>query len=431
MIDTVRLDIKAGDGGNGCVSFLREKYRPHGGPDGGDGGDGGSAYLYGDSSLNTLLHLKFTSTIYVDRGAHGRGKKQRGGNGEHRRIPVPLGTVVWLQEADGSRSIFADISDTSEVMIAEGGRGGWGNTRYVSSTNQEPLLSQRGERGERAILFLELKLLADVGLLAKPNAGKSTLISRCSAAKPKVADYPFTTVDPILGVVGYQDKSFVMMEVPGLLEGAHKGVGLGHQFLRHAERARVYVHLLDGTQEDPGADLDMLNNELEQFSPLVREKPQIVVVNKVDVTEVRDREKEISDDVRHRMKAWQPAGDEDVPVCFISAVTGEGVSDMLGRVVRLLSESAKPVDDEREQIGPFKRGRTSRRINRISIEDGAYRVQSEELERLLAGADTRDNRVLLQLWNEMRRCGVAAMLQEAGIEAGDTIRIGKSEMGWF
>ena len=431
MIDTVRLDIKAGDGGNGCVSFLREKYRPHGGPDGGDGGTGGSAYLYGDSSLNTLLHLQFTSTIYVDRGAHGRGKKQRGVNGEHRRIPVPLGTVIWRQDTDGSRSVFADISDTSEVMVAEGGRGGWGNTRYVSSTNQEPLLAQRGERGERVVLFLELKLLADVGLLAKPNAGKSTLISRCSAAKPKVADYPFTTVEPILGVVGYQDKSFVMMEVPGLLEGAHKGIGLGHQFLRHAERARVYVHLLDGTQEDPGADLDMLNNELEQFSPVVREKPQIVVVNKVDVTEVRDRMQEISEDVRRRMKALNPGVNDDVPVCFISAVTGEGVDEMLGRVVNLLSESAKPVDDERETIGPFKRGRTGHRSNRVVVENGAYRIQSEELERLIASADTRDNRVLLQLWNEMRRCGVAAMLQEAGIEAGDTIRIGKAEMAWF
>ena len=431
MIDTVRLDIKAGDGGNGCVSFLREKYRPRGGPNGGDGGTGGSAYLYGDPSLNTLLHLKFNSTIYVSRGAHGRGKNQRGVNGDDRRIPTPLGTVVWRQDPDGSRSILADIRDTSQVMVAEGGRGGWGNTRYVSPTNQEPLLAQRGERGERVVLFLELKLLADVGLLAKPNAGKSTLISRCSAAKPKVADYPFTTVEPILGVVGYQDKSFVMMEVPGLLEGAHLGVGLGHQFLRHAERARVYVHLLDGTQEDPGADLDMLNNELEQFSPSVREKPQLVVVNKVDVTEVRDRKQEISEDVRRRMKARSPGGNDDVPVCFISAVTGEGVDNMLGRVVNLLSESAKPVDDDHEVVVPFKRGRTGRRSSRIIVEDGTYRVQSEDLERLVAGADTRDTRVLLQLWNEMRRCGVATMLMDAGIEAGDTIRIGRAEVSWF
>ena len=229
-----------------------------------------------------------------------------------------------------------------------------------------------------------------------------------------MADYPFTTVEPILGVVGYQDKSFVMMEVPGLLEGAHLGVGLGHQFLRHAERARVYVHLLDGTQEDPGADLDMLNNELEQFSPSVREKPQLVVVNKVDVTEVRERKQEISDDVRRRMKARSPGGNDDVPVCFISAVTGEGVDDMLGRVVNLLSESAKPVDDDHEVVVPFKRGRTGRRSSRIIVEDGTYRVQSEDLERLVAGADTRDTRVLLQLWNEMRRCGVATMLMDAG-----------------
>ena len=414
------------------MSFLREKYRPRGGPNGGDGGNGGSAYLCGDPSLNTLLHLKFTSTIYVERGAHGRGKDQRGANGNGHTLRVPLGTVVWRQEPDGERSLVADICDTAPVLIADGGRGGWGNTRYVSPTNQEPLLAQRGEKGERVVLFLELKLLADVGLLARPNAGKSTLISRCSAAKPRVADYPFTTVEPILGVVSVYGQDFVMMEVPGLLEGAHRGVGLGHQFLRHAERARVYIHLLDGTEGGPGADLDMLNNELRQFNPAISRKPQIIVVNKLDVTEVRERREEITKEVRARVGHGNPDGPGEPAICFISAVTGEGVDAMLGKVVELLAAAPKvEVQEVEGELVPAQRPNRRRTPNSISAAGRVYRVNSEELERLVVMADTRDNRVLLQLWNEMRRCGVATMLEEAGIEAGDTIRIGRSEVAWF
>jgi GTP-binding protein len=295
MIDTVRVNIKAGDGGNGCVSFLREKFHPKGGPNGGDGGDGGSAYIVGDHSINTLLHLKYNSTFYVDRGQHGKGKNQRGANGEDTIIKVPLGTVVWKMRPDGSgpKEFVADIIDDQPRLVAQGGKGGWGNLHYVSSTNQEPMLAQKGEAGEYVVLFLELKLLADMGLIAKPNAGKSTLISRCSAAKPRIADYPFTTVEPVLGVVNHRDQDFVMMEVPGLIEGAHEGVGLGQQFLRHAERARLYVHLIDGLSDDPAGDFVMINEELRQFSPALADKPQVVAVSKIDVTEVRERRHEL------------------------------------------------------------------------------------------------------------------------------------------
>ena len=267
MIDTVRLNIRAGNGGNGCASFLREKYRPRGGPNGGDGGDGGNAYLVGDPSYNTLLHIKFNSTVYCDSGGHGKGKNRRGGNGEDSVIPVPIGTVVWRLNKDGSRDFMTDIRGETQYLIARGGRGGWGNARFATSTNQEPVLAERGEKGEQVILFLELKLLADVGLLARPNAGKSTLISRCSAAKARVADYPFTTVEPVLGVVRSGRSDFVMMEIPGLLEGAHRGVGLGHQFLRHAERARLYVHLVDGLAEDAADDYRMVREELAAVQP--------------------------------------------------------------------------------------------------------------------------------------------------------------------
>lgn len=429
MIDTVRLNIKAGNGGNGCVSFLREKYRPKGGPNGGDGGDGGNAYLAGDASLNTLLHIKFNSTVYCPAGGHGKGKNKRGANGKDTVIPVPVGTVVWRLNRDGSRDFLTDIRDDTPVLVGRGGRGGWGNSRFATATNQEPVLAERGEKGDSAALFLELKLLADVGLLARPNAGKSTLISRCSAAKAKVADYPFTTVEPVLGVVRSGGGDFVMMEIPGLLEGAHKGVGLGHQFLRHAERARLYVHLIDGLAEDPAADYRMVCDELLRFNPELAGKRQLVAVNKLDVTEVREQRRELA----AALKAAAAASGDDVgEVMFISAATGEGIDAMLARIASILSEMPKdaPADDGAALASALP-PRPVGRPEAVRVEDGVYVVESERLERLSALADTRDQRVLLQLWREMRRSGMAQRLVEEGIEVGDTIRIGKVEVEWF
>lgn len=429
MIDTVRLNIKAGNGGNGCVSFLREKYRPKGGPNGGDGGDGGSAYLAGDNSLNTLLHIKFNSTIYCPPGGHGKGKNQRGANGKDTIIPVPVGTVVWRLHRDGSRDFLTDIHDDSPVLVGRGGRGGWGNSRFAAPTNQEPVLAERGEKGDHATLFLELKLLADVGLLARPNAGKSTLISRCSAAKAKVADYPFTTVEPVLGVVRSGAADFVMMEIPGLLEGAHKGVGLGHQFLRHAERARLYVHLIDGLSENPAADYRMVCDELLRFNPELSGKRQLVAVNKLDITEVRQQRQQLAAALQAAANA---AGDDIGEVMFLSAATGEGLAPLLTRIAAILAQLPKdqPPDD-RAALGSAVPPRPDLRPESVWVEDGVYIIQSERLERLSALADTRDQRVLLQLWREMRRSGMAQRLVEQGIEVGDTIRIGKVEVEWF
>ena len=429
MIDTVRLNIRAGNGGNGCASFLREKYRPKGGPNGGDGGDGGSAYLAGDASFNTLLHIKFNSTVYCDPGGHGKGKNRRGPNGKDTVIPVPIGTVVWRMNRDGSKDFLTDIRDETPYLVGRGGRGGWGNSRFATSTNQEPVLAERGERGEASVLFLELKLLADVGLLARPNAGKSTLISRCSAAKARVADYPFTTVEPVLGVVQAGKSDFVMMEIPGLLEGAHKGVGLGHQFLRHAERARLYVHLVDGLADDAAHDYVMVRDELLRFNPELADKRQLVVVNKLDVTEVREAQASIADGLREAMRE-QGAVDGDV--MFISAVTGEGVEGMLMRIARILEEMPKEEEPTGEQVVP-SRPTSRQRLGpeAVRVEDGVYIVESERLERLSALADTRDQRVLLQLWREMRRSGMAERLIDEGIEVGDTIRIGEVEVEWF
>ena len=433
MIDTVRINLKAGDGGNGCVSFLREKYRPHGGPNGGDGGNGGDIYLCADPSLNTLLHLKFNSTTYAPRGPHGKGKNQRGADGEHVIIKVPVGTEVSVLAQDGGKEFLTDITDTFLTLVAQGGRGGWGNTHYVSPTNQEPVLAQRGEKGEKVVLFLELKLLADVGLLARPNAGKSTLISRCSAAKPRVAEYPFTTVDPVLGVVNSHGEPFVMMEVPGLLEGAHRGVGLGHEFLRHAERARMYLHLLDGLCEDPVADWRMLNAELRQFNTELAEKPQIVAVNKVDVTEVWEKQDALRAGLERAMAEDMASGSGQLvsPVVFISAVSGEGVNTLLGRTVEMLAalpkEQSDPAEPSATQRGPHR----PRATWSVRKEDEVYVVESEELERMVAMADIRDSRVLLQVWREMSKRGMAQGLADSGIQPGDTIRIGRVEVEWF
>ena len=427
MIDTVRLNINAGSGGNGCSSFLREKYRPKGGPNGGDGGDGGSAYLFGDSSINTLLHIKFNSTIYVVHGGHGKGKNRRGANGEDKQISVPMGTVVYRMNEEGEKEYLDDITSETPRLVAVGGRGGWGNTRFATPTNQEPVLAQRGEKGEKVVLFLELKLLADVGLLAKPNAGKSTLISMCSAAKAKVADYPFTTVEPVLGVVNMGNNDFVMMEVPGLLEGAHDGIGLGHEFLRHAERARLYVHMLDGLSEDPVEDYRMINQELEQFNPEMAAKPQLVVVNKLDVTEVREYQEMLTEQLLDAI------GDKGSSVHFISAATGEGVDTLLGNIIGALAELPKEEIDASLLPEPMH-SRPQRSAGREAVwraSNGVFVVESEMMERLTAMADTRDQRVLLQLWREMRKTSLADRLIDAGIEAGDTIRFGKVELTWF
>lgn len=374
--------------------------------------------------------MKFNSTIYVDGGVHGKGKNKRGADGDDAVIKVPLGTTVYALDGHGQKSLIADVVDSAPRLVARGGGGGWGNSRFVSPVNQEPVLAQKGERGERIVLFLELKLLADVGLIARPNAGKSTLLSRCSAARPKVAEYPFTTLEPVLGVVDRRGKDFVMMEVPGLLEGAHKGIGLGHEFLRHAERTRVYVYLIDGLSEDPLDDLMMLKNELLQFNPVLADKQLLIAVNKIDVTEVKERRSEL-EEALCAAEATRVDPGQSAPVAFISAATGEGVDALLGRVVEMLDAQAAqppPAVEEEPRAEPFRRPRP---VETVYTEDGVYVVVSDYLERLAARADTRDQRVILQLWREMIRRGLARQLTDAGIEAGDTIRIGMVEVEWF
>jgi GTPase len=325
FVDEVDIKVFAGDGGRGCVSFRREKFVPRGGPDGGDGGDGGSVYFLASPHLNTLVNFRFHPEYHARRGAHGQGSNRTGHAGEDLVLDVPVGTVVFRQdEAGGQLLQVADLSEEGQrVLVAQGGHGGRGNAQFATSTNRAPRRAEPGHPGEAWSLRLQLKLLADVGLVGYPNAGKSTLISRISAAKPKIADYPFTTLTPHLGVVRMSDdRSFVVADVPGLIEGAHRGQGLGHQFLRHIERTKVLVHLVDvssASGRDPADDLDVIRRELQLFQPALLERPQLVAANKVDSLDDPER--------LERLRAR--AGALSLPVFPISAVTGEGVARLL------------------------------------------------------------------------------------------------------
>jgi GTP-binding protein len=333
FVDEVDIHITAGNGGRGCLAFRREKRVPRGGPSGGDGGHGGSIFIVASPHTNTLINYRFHPEFDAERGDHGQGSNRTGKNGADLELPVPIGTLVCERtEAGAPLQLLADLSHEGDrVLVAKGGRGGLGNARFATSTNRAPRKVQPGEGGEEKYLRLELKLLADVGLVGFPNAGKSTLISRISAARPKIADYPFTTLTPNLGVVGLSgDRSFVVADVPGLIEGAHRGQGLGHQFLRHLERTKVLVHLVDisnASGRDPVDDLNTVRRELELFQPALAAKPQIVAANKID-----------SADDPARVEALRRRARElGLSFFRVSGVSGAGVPELLEAMWRELT----------------------------------------------------------------------------------------------
>jgi GTP-binding protein len=327
FVDEVRIHVKAGDGGRGCVAFLREKYRPRGGPSGGNGGDGGSVVLRVDPQLNTLIDLAHHKHLRAKQGEHGRGKDQHGKNGEDLIVRVPAGTLVRDAE---SGELLADLRALHEkVVVARGGKGGKGNAFFATPTNRAPRFAQPGTPGEERSLLLELRLLADVGLVGFPNVGKSTLIAAVSAARPRIADFPFTTLTPHLGVVRYgEEKSFVMADVPGLIEGAHEGHGLGIRFLRHLSRTSVLIHLLDisDPKRDPLHDYDVINYELACFDAELAAHPQLTVVTKLDLPTTRERFPETQAAFARRGISLQA----------ISAITGEGVKELIAQIAHLL-----------------------------------------------------------------------------------------------
>jgi GTP-binding protein len=414
FFDEARIYVKGGDGGNGCVSFRREKYVPFGGPNGGKGGKGGDVYLAVDPHLNTLIHFKKRSHFKAQQGGHGRGKNQTGKQGKDLTIAVPPGTVA--HDADTSQ-LLADLTQPGQrALVAQGGRGGRGNAAFATSTNQAPRLAENGEPGQERWLRLELKLIADVGIIGVPNAGKSTLLSVVSAARPKIAEYPFTTLQPNLGVVMVDNRDFVLADIPGLIEGAHAGTGLGHQFLRHVERTRLLIHLLDGASADPLGDFEKINDELALFDPQLARKPQVVVLNKMDLPQAQ----ELWPQIRRQMKKLE------LEAMSISAVTGRGVPALLQRVADLLDSLPKeePVTEEakvfRLEQEPFS----------IAREEDGWQVRGPEVERVVAMTNWEYDEAVMRFQRILEAMGISAALEEAGIQVGDTVRIGDTELEW-
>jgi GTP-binding protein len=351
FVDEVDIHVEAGHGGRGCLAFRREKFVPRGGPSGGDGGHGGSVYIVASPHINTLINYRYHPLSNAEAGQHGMGSNCTGAGGKDLELAVPIGTLVYEKIPDAPNPehpenpenpryhLLADLSEEGQrVLVAKGGRGGMGNARFATATNRAPRKVQPGEPGEIKDLRLELKLLADVGLVGFPNAGKSTMIARISAARPKIADYPFTTLVPNLGVVRLSaDRSFVVADVPGLIEGAHRGQGLGHQFLRHLERTQVLVHLVDmsgGTGRTPADDLDTVRRELELFAPALAAKPQIVVANKIDAVGPSNADAVVALEKR--------AAKLGLPFMRVSGVTGQGVPELLEAMWKSLARSHQP-----------------------------------------------------------------------------------------
>jgi len=339
--DRVRIYVKGGDGGNGAVSFRREKFVPFGGPDGGNGGNGGSVSLVGDNNVSTLIDYRYKNIFKAKRGTHGKGKDMAGKRGEDILLRVPLGTMISRIDDNDEAIQIADIVDVGQSFeVAKGGRGGYGNTHFATSTNQAPRIFEEGAPGEECQLLLDLKLLADAGLAGYPNAGKSTLLSAVSRATPKIADYPFTTLEPVLGVVLIGYRSFVLADIPGIIEGAHKGLGLGHEFLRHIERTKVVIQLVDGSSENPLDDLRKIEEELLLHDSALGEKPRVIAINKIDLTEVRDRIPSIKKDLEEILE----------PIHFISAVTGEGVEELMKKTLEMIDKAGDiPYEGERKE----------------------------------------------------------------------------------
>ncbi len=419
FVDEVVIHVKAGDGGNGCVAFRREKFVPRGGPAGGDGGRGGHVILLADPSVKTLVDLHLQRTYKAPNGQHGQGNNKHGANGEDLIIRVPPGTVVYDHETG---ELLADLVKPGQrVIVARGGKGGRGNASFATPTRQTPVFAELGERGEERTLRLELKLLADVGIIGYPNVGKSTLISKISAARPKIADYPFTTLIPNLGTVRVDNFSFVVADLPGLIEGAHKGVGLGHQFLRHVERTALLVHMVDIAAvegRNPIRDFEVINEELKLYNPSLAEKPQIVVANKIDLPGAREN-------LERCLPYWQKLGYE---VFAISALTGEGLNELVYRMAELVKtlqpKQAQEWVEEEIVVPPIPKPPLT--IERL--DDETWLVKGGGVEQLTNLINASHPQALAEIKDRLIRHGVWKALRKAGAKMGDRVVIGSAEL---
>ena len=420
MIDVVYITVISGHGGSGAVSFRREKYVPRGGPDGGDGGNGGDVFIRGTRRHDTLMHIRNETVFQAQVGGDGAARKRTGKTAQPTIIEVPIGTRIWIQGT--TERILGDIMDDGEeICIARGGLGGLGNIHFATSTQQVPLIAEAGGLEDKLYLRLELKLLADVALIGKPSCGKSTLISQLSGARPKIAEYPFTTLEPVLGVVSTGSGRFVAVEIPGLIEGAHRGAGLGQEFLRHASRCGVLIHLIDGADKDVFRDFEMVRQEVVAFGQGLEEKPWVIAVNKIDIEEAKEMAQLLQDDL-------EGLGPE---VHLISGLTGEGLEGLVNRVGEIINELRRTPD---LSVQPLLQMEPADDDGIVSVtkdnEENVFEVVSYQADRLVRGSLLQSWSGQLQLWAAFRELGVVDALAQAGAGRGDTVRIGTAEFEW-
>lgn len=412
FVDQVSVYVKAGDGGNGIIAFRREKYVPRGGPAGGDGGNGGSVVFKVDEGLSTLMDFRYNRHFKAERGENGMSKGKHGKNASQYIVPVPPGTTVY--DEDTKETIADLVTHGQEAVIVNGGKGGRGNIRFANPRNPAPNLSENGEPGEDRNIRLELKVIADVGLVGFPSVGKSTLLSVVSAARPKIADYHFTTLSPNLGVVDTEDgRSFVMADLPGLIEGAHEGVGLGHQFLRHIERTRLIVHIIDMARtegRDPYEDYVTINEELKEYDANLGKKRQIIVANKMDMP-----------DAKEHLEAFKKQIPEDVHIHPISTITKAGLNELLYAVADGLEQIPKEEVVEEEVVIQLKVEEAPFRVTRD--DDGAYVLSGSKVERLFKMTNFESDDAVQRFARQIRLMGVDAALRERGAADGDIVRL--------
>ena len=420
FIDKVIIDVAAGDGGNGMVAFRREKYVDKGGPSGGDGGRGGSVIFVGSTSLNTLIDFRYNRKIIAPNGENGMGKQCYGRKGEDVYVKVPVGTVIYDET---NNYIIADISENNQkVVVAKGGRGGRGNCHFANSKYQVPEIAENGEPGEKFKIRLELKLLADVGLVGFPSVGKSTLLSVISAARPAIADYHFTTLTPNLGVIKVNDDSFVMADLPGLIEGASHGKGLGFQFLRHIERCRVIVHVIDMAStenRDHDQDYITIKNELQKYNPDLLKRPQIILANKMDCEEAQLFLEEFKSKLQ-----------DDIPIFPISALRKENLQLFLYKIIELLKVTPKfPIFIDKEEYKVYENNEEE--FCKVRKENGIFIVYGKPVENLYHRSNLTTDAGVLKLIRILRYNGVEEKLKEAGIKDGDVVKVVEYEFEYF
>ena len=441
FIDKVRINVKGGNGGAGCMSFRRESHVPKGGPDGGDGGHGGNVVLEADAGISSLIEYRFKHHFKAERGTHGRGSRMHGASGEDLVLKVPVGTVVreYFEETKETGELIADLTYDGEcVIVARGGMGGRGNIHFVTSTRRAPAFAELGEPAQEGWIELEMKLMADAALVGMPSAGKSSLISKISAARPKIADYPFTTLVPNLGVATSGDLSFVVADIPGLIEGAHEGRGLGHEFLRHIERTALIVHVVDLTGDyegrDPLEDYEVINRELALYADELAARPRIVVANKIDVPGTEEVCKALAARVREDSIA-AAGGNEFAPspidpkLYCISALTGKGTDSLKAAIatkVHELREAAREqaaAEVQYDCVWEHKREARERRFTVAKESAHVFRVSGGQVERMVVQTDWENEEAIVFFQHRLKRLGVDVALRKAGAVDGDEIRI--------